>query len=729
MTFSSRQGPRVAGAARRTGRLVAPGVLLLLVAASAGALVPIAFGVPRAKVHLNWGDIDQTERQRLESQFNLTEATALGGSAWAYVPLDVTPDTLGAIVEHPSVIATDGIDRSTFRLSRAPLTERREGYLPSAPRWVVRGTILAAWLTAALGCIVLSWGMASARGVGLDEAKAFARLLRNDFPGTIRRALRAVSFSRAPTRIQVHAVAASLFAFTASVRFLAMGGLPNDHFLYLAPAQQMLAGEWPSRDFVDPGSPLMYAVSAVARLVVDSPLLAEALVVSTAYGLGAALLIYAGVLASGKLWIAVTVTIAEIAMFPRSYHYPKLALYAAGVLAMWAYARAPTLGRAVLLAASVVIAFLFRHDHGLFLGIAALLTAAFAQPGTGGIRRVAQLAMLIGLLVLPYLLYVEATVGLARHLASGIAYSRAEAARTILPLPLFDLSVWGSADNALHALFYTFHLLPVMTLATLAWGRISRTALGSTDEWRRIVPLAVFAIAVNTALLRDPLVYRLPDVAVPACVLIAWLAPRLWRGLGTGRIAGRGLVVATATVLLLGVNVVGSPAENVNRAGLLLGPTGLLEHAQARVAELRARASPGQFPSRIIQALVPFFEYTDRCTAPDQRLFVAGEAPEVYVYARRLFAGGQPALRSGFFQTAADQRRLVDRLRQQQVPLALVLPDSDAERFPLVMAELRREFRPVLEIPVTGRANVVVLASRRIRPSGIDAATGLPCFM
>ncbi|MDA1184159.1 MAG: hypothetical protein O2930_05885 [Acidobacteria bacterium] len=473
----------------------------------------------------------------------------------------------------------------------------------------------------------------------------------------------------------------------------------------------------------------MYAVSAIARLVVDSPLLAEALVVSTAFGLGAALMIYAGVLASGSLRIAAMVTLAEIAMFPRSYHYPKLTLYAAGVLAMWGYARRPTLGRAVMLAASVVIAFLFRHDHGLFLGVAALLTAAFAQPGAGRIRRVTQLAMLIGLLALPYLLYVEATVGLAQHLASGIAYSRAEAARTMLPLPSFDLSSWRSADNALSAWFYTFHLLPVIALAMLAWGRITGAALGSSDEWRRIVPLAVFAMIVNAALLRDPLVYRLPDVAVPACILAAWLAPRLWRGMGTGRIAGRGLVLATATVFVLGVNVVGAPVENVNRAGLLLGPAGLLAHAQARVMELQAEASPGQFPSRIIQALVPFFQYTARCTAPDQRLFVAGEAPEVYVFARRLFAGGQPALRSGFFGTSADQRRLVSRLRQQQVPLALVLPGGDAERLPLVMDELRRDFRPVLDILVEGLGNVLVLASRRIRPSSVDAATGLPCFI
>ena len=136
---------------------------------------------------------------------------------------------------------------------------------------------------------------------------------------------------RIPRQMQVHLAAGGVFVGTWLIRFLALTGFPNDHFFHLAPAQQMLAGELPSRDFVDPGQPLMYLVSFLARLAVDSPLLAEAIVVSTAFGLAAVLTLYAAFSVSGSLSIAVVVTVAEIALFPRTYHYPKLLLLAAGV--------------------------------------------------------------------------------------------------------------------------------------------------------------------------------------------------------------------------------------------------------------------------------------------------------------------------------------------------------------------------------------------------------------
>ena len=46
-----------------------------------------------------------------------------------------------------------------------------------------------------------------------------------------------------------------LFVLVASLRFLSLTGFPDDHYVHLAGAQQMLHGEWPSRDFVDLGAP------------------------------------------------------------------------------------------------------------------------------------------------------------------------------------------------------------------------------------------------------------------------------------------------------------------------------------------------------------------------------------------------------------------------------------------------------------------------------------------
>ena len=61
------------------------------------------------------------------------------------------------------------------------------------------------------------------------------------------------------------AVAIGVAVAAAIFRVLTMSGFSNDHFVILTPAAQMLLGEWPVRDFVDPGMPLMYGMSAVAH--------------------------------------------------------------------------------------------------------------------------------------------------------------------------------------------------------------------------------------------------------------------------------------------------------------------------------------------------------------------------------------------------------------------------------------------------------------------------------
>ena len=58
-------------------------------------------------------------------------------------------------------------------------------------------------------------------------------------------------------RVGVRVVAIAVFVATALIRYLALKGFSNDHYQHLAGAQQMLMGELPTRDFVDPGQPLM----------------------------------------------------------------------------------------------------------------------------------------------------------------------------------------------------------------------------------------------------------------------------------------------------------------------------------------------------------------------------------------------------------------------------------------------------------------------------------------
>jgi hypothetical protein len=72
-------------------------------------------------------------------------------------------------------------------------------------------------------------------------------------------------------------------------RYLVHRGFPNDHFMHLARAQQMLLGDWPIRDFFDPGLPLSYVISAVPQAVFGHTLLVEAVLVFGCFAVAAAL--------------------------------------------------------------------------------------------------------------------------------------------------------------------------------------------------------------------------------------------------------------------------------------------------------------------------------------------------------------------------------------------------------------------------------------------------------
>ena len=79
-----------------------------------------------------------------------------------------------------------------------------------------------------------------------------------------------------------------MFLLAALWQFLTYNGFPNDHYFHVARARQMLLGEWPVRDFVDPGAPLQYVISALSRWLFGDIAAAELVVVAFGVAVGAA---------------------------------------------------------------------------------------------------------------------------------------------------------------------------------------------------------------------------------------------------------------------------------------------------------------------------------------------------------------------------------------------------------------------------------------------------------
>ncbi len=131
------------------------GGLCLVLSIALVETIPVLFGTPQPMVHVIWRDADHAEREALEHRFHLSEAAELSGGRWAYVPQDTTREALRALVRHPKVADTDGIDRNLFRMAaNAPLTNRRGGRIVGMP-WAPRVFKLLAGALAAAGVVFL----------------------------------------------------------------------------------------------------------------------------------------------------------------------------------------------------------------------------------------------------------------------------------------------------------------------------------------------------------------------------------------------------------------------------------------------------------------------------------------------------------------------------------------------------------------------------------------------
>jgi hypothetical protein len=210
-------------------------------------------------------------------------------------------------------------------------------------------------------------------------------------------------------------------AGTFVFRFLTVE-FTNDHFVHLSRGAQILYGDVPIRDFFDPGLTLQYYASAAALWWSGHNLFGETILTVGFIAAAAGLTFVAAARLSGSIWLAAAATAAAVLSMPRLYNYPKVFFYVAAIVVAWRYASRP--GRAGLIALAVVtvVAFFFRHDHGVYIGlanVALLVILHWPQP-----KQVATALTQYGgitlLLLLPFFIFVQSTVGLFRY-ASNVA--------------------------------------------------------------------------------------------------------------------------------------------------------------------------------------------------------------------------------------------------------------------------------------------------------------------
>jgi hypothetical protein len=238
-----------------------------------------------------------------------------------------------------------------------------------------------------------------------------------------------------------------VFAF----RFLSFSGFPNDHFVYVARAQQILLGAWPVRDFADPGFFLMYFASAGTQAAFGHNLLGEGLLVFGGFAAGAALTYGLARAAAGSAGVALGAVALQALAYPRSYSYPKLPLHALSILLCWSYLSRPSLARRIGLGALTAIGFMFRPDHGVAIGLLALIAIAWADRGTlvERVRTLAGFGVAILACLLPWLILVQTSVGIPQYLASALGFTGQKAEVGSLGWPPFPFAADALNHEAL----------------------------------------------------------------------------------------------------------------------------------------------------------------------------------------------------------------------------------------------------------------------------------------
>ena len=273
-------------------------------------------------------------------------------------------------------------------------------------------------------------------------------------------------------------------------------------------------------------------------------------------------------------------------IYPRTYSYPKVLIYAVAACAMVALARRPSHPRIVLMAVIVAISFLFRHDHGLFVGVGAAVTLATASRADGwrsAFTRTALLTAATAVFLLPWIVFVSLNGGLVAYFQGGLD-PRAEAGATSLAaLPMLDVSSPVSTiANAEAWLFWLF------------WGSLPRVprscshvSLHRRERWTgesaAVAGLVTLRCSSMPAFSGKRCRSDCPMQSSPVAVLAAWALGLCWMG----RWSRRGVQVAVqlATIIVLSVSIaaisrITDLPGQYDESDIGRGPARLVEHGR-----------------------------------------------------------------------------------------------------------------------------------------------------
>jgi len=499
------------------------------------------------------------------------------------------------------------------------------------------------------------------------------------------------------------------------------------------------------------GWPLMTLMSAAAQWAVGYRLIGEFLIQWTFIVASILIGFHLAIRLSHSVGASLTATLIAIAIVAATptYHFPKLFFYPVAVWVAWWYMAAPNVRRAVVVGLVTAAAFLYRHDHGVYIGVGAVLAFVLARiinPASRGwrssAREVVAFAAAAFMPLLPWAILVQSNEGLIDYVQTRSEWGRMWSAhgfpyaalRDFNPASVVTGHVLPSRGPAEHWLLQLTLLLPVFALV-----RMAREAMSRRNSGRRVsLEMCQTVIAAAMVMIVGIRLFREDGYFVAVLPLAAALGAQLLAGPGAGatpmwRTVQR--VLAIGTLLVTCVAAVGyvnawdllEPSE-INELGptfhqLLASPPidGLQLSAPAlHIQRAEWLTSDADARQKIL------LRYMHDCTRAGDRILVTGSTPyAVDYYAERPIAGGHIEWHHGWRSDPTHARESLQLLRTQSVPFAFSTGDpvlADLEKYPEILHYFQQNY-----VEMEGSQGQL-LVDRRRQPTGHFGALGFPCF-
>jgi hypothetical protein len=525
----------------------------------------------------------------------------------------------------------------------------------------------------------------------------------------------------------------------------------DTNFYVLWEATALLAGDRPYRDFYLMGWPLLTLISTAMQWVVGYRLIGEFLIQWTFIVAGILIGFRLATRLSHSIWASLTTTLVAIAIVAATptFQFPKLFFYPIAVWVAWWYMEAPSIRRAAAVGLVTAAAFLYRHDHGIYIALAALLAFVLARainPATKGWRSSAleaiAFAVTAAVTVMPWAMLVQRREGLIDYVQTRAAWGRTwspdrfpyYALRDLNPASVVPGGTFPPRAAAEHWLLQLTLLMPVFVVVRAAIEAITRRRNGHpiSLEIAQAVVAAVMVMIVGIRLFREDGYFTvvLPlSAALGAQLLVGPQrnAVKAWRV--AQRILCAGMLVVTVVAVVGYVNA----WDLLNWSEIdELAPTyrQLLTTPPIDALESDDRARHVQpadwLTSDADERQKIALRYMHECTRDGDRIFVTGSTPyQVGYYTERPIAGGQLQWHHGWRSDPVHARQSLILLQNQSVPFAFSTHDPvlvDLEKYPDIQRYFEQNY-----IEVEGSQGLL-LVDRRRQPTARFGVLGLPCF-